>query len=178
MFILCTVRLQADDDTPALMSPLPNVLWQQISPSAMCPGEWQPHPLHPPGIRDASISRQAVPSSSPRPLQCPLQWPVSAGMISLAFWPKLLFSLEMPFPCQGTSRLHNCLEDHPVCVRLKLTLKLIIQFFLPITHPSFLPQLRFICHTNTWQVSSPVSSTPLHLCILFYSFCVQDNLSS
>lgn len=115
--------------------------------------------------------------SSPRPLQCPSQWPVSTGMISLAFWPKLLSSLEIPFPCQGISRRHICLEDDPVCVRLKLTLKL-IQFFLPITHPPFLPQLRFICHTNTWQVSSSVSSASLHPCILFYSFCVQDNLSN
>lgn len=143
----------------------------------MCPVQWQPHhSLCPPAIREAIISRQAVPSS-PRPQQCPSQWPVSAGMMSLAFWPKLLSSLEMPFPCQGTSRLHICLEDHPVCVRLKLTLKL-IQFFLPITHPTFLPQLRFICHTNTWQVSSSVSSAPLHPCILFHSFCVQDTLLS
>lgn len=76
---------------------------------------------------------------------------VSAGTISLPLWPSLLSSLETPLSRQGTSRLHICLEDHPVCVRLKLTLKL-IQFFLPITHPPPLPQLRLICHINPFKL--------------------------
>lgn len=52
---------------------------------------------------------------------------------------------------QGTSRLHICLEDHPVCVRVKPTLKF-IQFFFPVTHPPLLPQLRPICHINPFNL--------------------------
>lgn len=59
MLILCTVRLQAVNDRPAFMSPLPNVLWQQISPSAMCPGEWQPHHLPLPSSHQKSQYFQA-----------------------------------------------------------------------------------------------------------------------
>lgn len=69
-----------------------------------------------------------------------------------------------------------CLEDHLVCVSLKLTLRL-TQFFLPITHP---PLLRLICHINSFnlgnfEVSNSVSSASPHLYISFHSFSTPDN---
>jgi len=95
-------------------------------------------------------------------------------LLSLPLQSPPLSTLEMPLSRQGTSRLHICLEDHPVRVRLKLTLKF-IQFFLPITHPPPLPQLRLICHINSLKhgkfrvqflllCSIPASSFTLSTC--------------
>lgn len=152
MLILCTVGLRADDDRPALVSSLHNVLCQLnkllVLPTAK-----------PCSVSATSFPFALVPSEKPYFQVGSPSLPkafaafllaVSAGPISLPLQPPPLSSLEMPLSCQGASCLHICLEDHPVCVRLKLTLKL-VQFFLPITHPPLLPQLRLICQINPFN---------------------------
>lgn len=158
MCLFCVLEGCKQDDRPAafMCSPFTMSSANLINSSKPYllpnPVQCQPHHSPLPSCRQRShISRGAVPPS-PRPLQCPsLQWPASARTISLPLRPPPLSSLEMPLSCQGTSRLHICLEGCPVCVRLKLTLKL-IQFFLPITHPPLLPQLRLICHINPFNL--------------------------
>lgn len=98
-------------------------------------------------------------------------WQDSKGAISEGFPAWKCLPLTKAFPI-----FSFCLEDHLVCVSLKLTLRL-IQFFLPITHP---PLLRLICHINSFklgnfEVSSSVSSASPHLYISFHSFRTQDN---